>query len=440
MAHTRIVIIGGGGYKTAPKLLGDILLTKSLNGSTIVLQDTSQDALNTMQKLAAKMVKKAHSQCKILTTRNREEALNNAHFVIIAINVGGFEALKNDVEIPLNFGIYQTRADCVGPGGISRALRTIPVFIDIVKDMERICPDAWLVNFTDPIPTLCRLVNKTSSIKVFGIGNELAGTVSWLKQILHTKQNPVINLQIGGINRLGWILDLKINREDGFSELRKYIKNEAKQNRKGGGNKGNGQHAIRFELFNTFGYLPYGDDHGIAEFFPYFLTADTRKGERYGVRPVNLKKVRSEHQARKEKIERAANSRNPVNFQKSGSELADIIDTLASRKEGTFIMNIPNRGSLSNLPLDAVVEMSCYIKNHRISEPVIEDLPHGLLGIIVPQVIVQELIMEASLKGSRKIALQALLLDPLVKNFGTAEKMLDQLLKAHRNMLPQFYG
>jgi alpha-galactosidase len=437
MAETKIVIVGGGSYNTSPKILGDILLTKSLNGSTIVLYDIDKEKLKTMERLAQKMIVKAQSHCKVVGADNLQAALPNAEFVIATVNVGGFDTLRQDIEIPQNFGIYQSYGECVGPSGIMRALRTIPVFMEIVKDMELVCPNAWLINYTNPIAVLCRLVNKTSSIKVLGIANELVPTFAFLKKALAVKENAITNLKIGGINRLGWILDLKVDRKDAFPDLRNYIEHH---HHKPNPESGEDQNLVKFELFKTFGYLPYGEDKKIAEFSPYFLNNDTQRGEKYGVRLVNLKKLRSDMMSKRDKIEHVANSKNPVNYSKSTSEMVDIVSTIANRGEGTYVMNIPNRGSISNLPLDSIVEVSGYINNRKISEPVIEDLPMGIAGLVEPHVINQELIVEAALKGNRKIVLQAMLLDRLIRNISTAEKILEQLLKAHKQYLPQFYG
>lgn len=438
MAETRIVIVGGGSYNTSPKLLGDILLTRGLNGSTIVLYDIDQQKVKTMERLAQKMIAKAQSHCKVISAASLQEALQNAEFVIATVNVGGFEALRHDIEIPQNFGVFQSYGECVGPSGVLRALRSIPVFMEIVKDMELVCPNAWLINYTNPVATLCRLVNKTSSIKVLGIANELSATLPLVKKALLVKENAITTLKIGGINRLGWILEIKVDRKDALPDLKKYIENH--QRNKPHQDSGEDQNLVKFELMKTFGYLPYGEDRKIAEFFPYFLNNETQRGEKFGLRLVNLKKLRSDIMSKKDKIENVANSKNPVNFSKTQSEMADIISTIANRGEGTYVMNIPNRGAISNLPLDSIVEVSGYINNRKISEPVNEDLPLGILGIVEPHVINQELIVEAALKGSRKIVLQAMLLDPLTRSYSAADKILEQLLKVHKQYLPQFYG
>jgi alpha-galactosidase len=319
-----------------------------------------------------------------------------------------------------------------------RALRSIPVFMEIIKEMEHICPGAWLINFTNPIGTLCRLANKVSSIKTIGVSNEFTGTYPFIKKALAVRDAALLTLKVGGINRLSWILDANYDRKDMLPEMKQHMERYAAKPRNNA-EGGEESHYVKCELLRIFGYLPYAEDRKLAEMAPFFLTPETQRGEKYGVRLVNLKKLRSDLMSKKDKIEHAAASKNPVNFSKSTSDLADMVATLANRGEGTFVVNVPNRGSISNLPFDAVVEVFGYFNNRKVGEPVIGDLPTGILGITEPHVINQELVVEAALRGSRKIALRALLLDPLNRSITTAEKVFDQLLRAHKQYLPQFF-
>ena len=160
MAKTRICFVGGGSYQWTPKLLTDIALTKGLAG-TIVLHDVAPEPMAVMQQLGQKIMAAAGADFAIETSGDLAEAMRDAEFVIVTITTGGLEAMRKDLDIPLRYGIYQSVGDTVGPGGWSRALRNVPVMVNIAKTMEQVCPNAWMLNLTNPLTALTRAVYKT---------------------------------------------------------------------------------------------------------------------------------------------------------------------------------------------------------------------------------------------------------------------------------------
>src|SRR6266542_2263376 len=174
MATTRICFVGGGSYQWTPKLLTDIALTKDLSG-TIVLHDIAPEPMEVMQRLGQKIMAAAGADFTIETNGDLAEALRDAEFVIVTITTGGLEAMRKDLDIPLKYGIYQSVGDTVGPGGLSRALRNIPVLLQIAQTMEKVCPNAWMLNLTNPLTALTRTVTKKTSIKAMGLCHELQG-------------------------------------------------------------------------------------------------------------------------------------------------------------------------------------------------------------------------------------------------------------------------
>src|SRR4051812_4894620 len=174
MAKTRICFVGGGSYQWTPKLMTDIALMKDLSG-TIVLHDIAPAPMEEMQKLGRKIMQQAGADFTIETSGDLAEALRGAEFVIVTITTGGLEAMRKDLDIPLRYGVYQSVGDTVGPGGLSRALRNIPVLLQIAQTMEKVCPDAWMLNLTNPLTALTRTVTKKTSIKAMGLCHELQG-------------------------------------------------------------------------------------------------------------------------------------------------------------------------------------------------------------------------------------------------------------------------
>src|SRR5215212_148669 len=221
MAKTRICFVGGGSYQWTPKLLTDIALTRDLSG-TIVLHDVAAEPMEVMQQLGRKIMAAAGADFAIETSGNLADAMRDAEFVIVTITTGGLEAMRKDLDIPLRYGIYQSVGDTVGPGGWSRALRNVPVLVEIARTIERVCPDAWLLNLTNPMTTLTRAVAKTTGLKVIGLCHELFGVRATLKEMF-AASNDDIQMRVAGVNHLIWLLDLKINGQDGFRMIREYL-------------------------------------------------------------------------------------------------------------------------------------------------------------------------------------------------------------------------
>src|SRR3954451_8020402 len=220
MAKTRICFVGGGSYQWTPKLLTDIALTKDLSG-TIVLHDIAPEPMEVMQRLGQKIMAAAGADFVFETSSNLEEALKDAEFVIVTITTGRLEAMRKDRDIPLRYGIYQSVGDTVGPGGLSRAVRNIPVFLDIARTMENVCPDAWMLNLTNPLTALTRTVTKKTSIKAMGLCHELQGVRGGMIRMFGGDVED-FDMKVAGINHLIWLLDLKIKGRDGFELVREY--------------------------------------------------------------------------------------------------------------------------------------------------------------------------------------------------------------------------
>jgi len=424
MVEVKIVIIGGGSFLWSPTIIKDIVLTKDLSGSTITLMDIDPKALHIMLKLGEKIVEKAGEDFKIEGTTDRREALQGADYVILTISTGGLEAMRHDLEIPQKYGVYQSVGDTTGPGGVSRALRNIPVVVNIAKDMEDLCPDAWLINFTNPMTTLCRAINKTTKIKTIGLCHGLFGTLHMLQKIFNVELRD-IQAKVGGINHFIWILDLRVKGEDGYPLLRDYVDRH-----------GVSISPVGLRLFQAFGYLPAPQDRHIAEFFPYFLTEEAEAGKKYGVSLTTISDRLRSRARIEEDVMKMLSGEKPIEMTMSQEAASSIISALANRREEIHIMNLPNRGQIANLPMDTVVETFGVVSVSGAHGIAVGKLPKGILNTVYPHVIKNELTVEAALTGDKQLALQAMLTDPLVRNFENAEKMLDELLRANEKYLP----
>ncbi len=220
MTGPKITIVGGGSYSWGPLFVRDLLIAPALQDAVIVLHDVDAQALETVYSLGCTLVQR-RGQGRIERTLDLEAALRAADFVILTITTGGLEAMRHDVEIPEKYGVFQAVGDTVGPGGLVRALRNIPVVAALAQKMEQLCPRAWLLNYTNPMTTLCRTVGKTSSIRTIGLCHEWHGVRDRLSAYLGVPASAFAP-RIAGINHLPWLLGLEVNGEDYMPRLQEF--------------------------------------------------------------------------------------------------------------------------------------------------------------------------------------------------------------------------
>jgi alpha-galactosidase len=275
MTPAKVVLIGSGSYAWAPQFIRDLITTPELQGSVIALHDIDPAPLERMHTLAQKLIASQGSDCRLEKTTALDEALPGADVVILTITTGGLEAMRADIEIPEKYGIYQSVGDTVGPGGLARALRNIPVVVEIARAMARCCPDAWLLNYTNPMTTLCRAVTRETAVRTVGLCHEFLGMRQTLQQMFDASPDE-IEARVAGINHLIWILELKVRGQDAFPKLRELLSPAAglrHGSAPGGDFPSLADHQrVKSRLFELFGALPAAGDRHVAEFFPFFLS------------------------------------------------------------------------------------------------------------------------------------------------------------------------
>ncbi|RLC80772.1 MAG: hypothetical protein DRI61_05020 [Chloroflexi bacterium] len=440
MPAVKIAFIGGGSAQWAPKITTDLVLTTELSGSHLVLYDIDPEALELTCPLAQRIAQQAGTGWHISATTDRSVALDGADYVILSIRVGGVEAMWADLEIPLRYGIHQTVGDTVGPGGLSRALRHIPVAVEIARDMEQRCPGAWLINLTNPMSTICRAVTKVTSVPTIGLCHEVINTVHWLASLFGVKAED-IHIQVAGINHFAWILKMQVGGKDGFTLLRDYLAEHspfehiAQIDERDWRSSFEDYGVIKFLLFQRYGTFPAAGDRHIIEFFPWFLTEATGWGRRYGVLPTTYEFRLQELEHRRRKARQMLAQEGPLTLSRSREQVAGVIAALATGKPARFVVNFPNRGQITNLPLDAIVEGFAYVGDKGVEPICVGFLPLIVQELIIGHVLRQEMIVEAALYGDRELALQALSGDPLVLDWEHTPQMLNEMLNANREYL-----
>ncbi len=453
----KITIIGGGSYQWAPKLVIDLANMPSLEAAEVVLCDIDPAPLPRMVELVEHIAASRGIPMSVRATTNRREALPGSDYVVVNISTGGFASMRHDIEIPERYGLRQPVGDSVGPGGINRALRNIPVLIDIARDMADLCPDAWLCNITNPMTTLCRAVTRETDVKTVGLCHEVTGTRFSLSLLLGARFAD-LNLDVVGVNHFPVITRLDVAGADGFAMLRDLLADEKLVQEPvfldvpegsdvsdliGGPEWTKAalleQHQLKLELFRRFGVLPAAGDRHLSEFMPGFITEQSGWGARWGVKLTSIADRELGQAAHMADFE-ALLASDEISHAPSGEMLAPLIDSILRNVPRHLPLNIPNTGQCPDLPLDAVVESMCTVDGDGIrgGDPVVA--PAGLAEQIRRVVAAQELTVAAAVSGDRELVLEAMLADPLAGrgDFGQLVEMTDELVDATRAWLPQF--
>src|SRR3954468_22344014 len=205
----NITVVGGGSYHWAPRLLADFANTPSLNDVHVVLHDLDAERMHLMRDLGTEIARRRGITMTVESEGDRRRAVEGADFVITAFSVGGFDSMQHDIEIPQKYGIRQPIGDSVGPGGLVRALRSVPVLLDIARDVEEVAPDAWLVNVTNPLTALCRAVTRETNVKTVGLCNEWVGC-AWILSLLFDSGMADIDPVLGGVNHYPLATSLRV--------------------------------------------------------------------------------------------------------------------------------------------------------------------------------------------------------------------------------------
>ena len=445
MSAVRIVIVGGGSYGWAPLFIRDLAVVPQLAGSAIVLHDIDPEAMDLVYRVGQRILETGDLDIQLAQTDSLPEALAGADFVILTITTGGLQAMRHDLEIPARYGIAQSVGDTVGPGGLSRGLRNIPVVVEIARQMERHCPDAWLLNYTNPMTTLTRAVTRETTIKTIGLCHEWLGVRGKLAEFFGVAADD-FQPRVAGINHLIWLLDLWLDGRSLMPELHALAARvlDGDLDLDPDDKSPMADHGrVKARLLQLYGGLPAAGDRHVAEFFPHFLTEATGWGEMYGVGLTSVAdrvEWRASDKARLEAIPTGELELEPLLAEQSDEAAHSIITALVTNGRYEGIMNLPNAGQIGNVPHDVVVETCGVVDSTGARGISSGDLPPAIHAVVSRHVSNQELIVEAALMGDITLARQALLNDPLVAlPPETAVAMLDDLLQANRSYLPQFF-
>lgn len=446
----QITIIGGGSYQWTPELLADLLGTPSLHGSTIVLEDIDPRPLEKMVPLARKVDEALGAGATIMSTTDQQRALEGADFVIVTISTGGFESMAVDLDVPARFGIRQSVGDTVGPGGINRSLRNIPILVGVGENMGKICPDAWLLNITNPMTCLTRSVCRQTSIKTVGLCHEVG---NWALDFAIALGKPadVVRPTVAGINHFPVVTALDVDGEDGFALLSEMVE-EAGGLETLAPTPGQPEaepmsrldfvrrHVLKLTMLEAWGAFPAAGDRHIAEFVPWVLTEESGWGARYNIELTSIDRRQQHQQEYIADVDAWLGGTKTLQTWPSGELPAPVIDALVTGEARELPVNIPNTGQVPDAPPDAVVESICVIDGDGIRGRDVAALPPPYDELVRRHVAVQEMTVAAAIDGDRRLAEAAFLLDPLAGrgDYQEATAMVGELLSATAQWLPQF--
>jgi alpha-galactosidase len=459
---TIITVIGAGSASFGENTLSAILRSKKLRGSTLRLVDRNPDSLDIVHRLANRLNVEWDAQFKISAHTSHRDALEGAQFVVSAIEVGPREELwKKDYELTIKHGLRQPYGENGGPGGFAHAARNIGPLMSILRDMEQACPEAWFVNFTNPMIRICDAVTRHSRIKAVGlchqiyagytmvgvalakdlgievppelIGMHAAVDQAAAHQRVREQIVPLVDIRAVGLNHFSWMLSVYDRRtgKDLYPLFRKrFFELDPKFE------------PLTRDVFSAFGWFPIPGDTHLCEYLPWVSDPVMKPWEKYDIKLYDWDLMAAVRDFELSRLAQMADGKMTIeSLLNTDSEGAlEMIENVAGATTHYHLAaNLPNVGQISNLPLGATVETPVVVDGAGIHPVHVGALPEPIAELLRRETTVAQLCVDAAVEGSREKALQCLLLDPLVSDISMAKAILDDYLVTFREHLPQFW-
>ncbi|QHZ46155.1 alpha-galactosidase MelA [Bacillus sp. NSP9.1] len=430
---SKIAFIGAGSTIFAKNVLGDCLMVPALEGFEFALYDIDPKRLKESKEMLEHLKNRYNESISIRAYDDRKKALQGAKYIINAIQVGGYKpSTVIDFAIPKKYGLKQTIGDTVGIGGIFRALRTIPVLLDMAKDIESVAGDAWFLNYSNPMASLTGALLRYTGVKTVGLCHSVQVCTQDLFETLGMEHQG-IEEKIAGINHMAWLLEVKRDGRDLYPEIKKRAKEKQKTKH---------HDMVRFELMDKFGYYVTESSEHNAEYHPYFIKSRYPELIEALNIPVDEYLRRCEEQIQNwEDMRDEIVGNQHLTHDRSKEYGSRIIEAMETNQPFTFGGNVLNRGLITNLPEKAVVEVTCVAERNRITPCIAGELPEQLAALNRTNINTQLLTIEAAITKKKEHIYQAALLDPHTSaelSMDDIVKMCDELIEAHGEWLPAF--
>lgn len=462
MASIKITVIGAGSASFGENTLASLMRSKKLRGSTLALVDRNEESLGIVKRLADRLNREWDSGFVIEAHTHHQDALPDSRFVVCAIEVGARENLwKRDFEIPLKYGVRQPYAENGGPGGFIHAARNIGPIVSIARDMEKACPEAWFINFTNPMIRVCDAVNRHSKIRSIGLCHQVFIAYCSAGMVLaddlgfeipegirsmnaEIDQHPLrdkvkhqavnrLDIRAAGINHFTWILSI-VDRETGEDLYPLFRERYARFNPD--------FEPLTRRVYDAFGLMPVPGDSHLCEYLPWLSNPETKPWEKYDIQLYNWELMSSLRDFELDRLsEMAFGNMTIEGLLDSDSEGAlEMIENIACA--GThyhLAANLPNAGQIENLPRNSIVETPVIVDGAGIHPVHVGSLPDAIAELCRRELVSAQLGVDAAVEGSREKALQCILLDPVVDDIERAKMILDDYLVTYKEYLPQFW-
>jgi alpha-galactosidase len=432
----KIAMIGAGSIVFCKTLFKDIVATPALANSEFQLMSRTLPKLERMKAYADRVIADNDLDASVEITLNREEALRDADYVIVMLQVGGVDAFEKDYKIPLKYGVDQCIGDTMGPGGVFRALRTLPEMVEIAQDMQRLCPDAYLLNYVNPMAMVCWALGTVPGLKFVGLCHGVQTTMDLISGYLGVPKDDIDYLS-AGINHMGWFLRLEQDGKDLYPRFKELCEQpEYYINEK-----------VRIEVMRHMGYFMTESTGHLSEYLPWFR-GSKRALESYCDEPA----FGGESGAYFKWCRLIADQMDKVDMledeptdisQRSVEYCSYILEALETGKPFKFQGNVRNEGYIQNLPADSCVEVPVFADRMGLHPTVVGNLPSQCAALNLSNVNVQGLTVEAALQGDPELVVAACALDPLTSaccTLAEVRAMVGEMLDESAEWLPQFAG
>lgn len=455
MSRLKLVLIGAGSTVFTQRLVADIILAGEADKWELALVDIDPVTLDAVSKLVAKMLAAKKADIPVTATTDRRTVLKGAHFIATTIAVGGRKGWQRDIEIPRQHGIFQPVGDTMMPGGISRAMRMIPQMLAIANDIAELCPDAHFFNYSNPMTAICRAIRRETGFPVVGLCHGVHHVEGVIARFLGVPEADFTSFGIG-LNHLTYLTRMRVKGQDAIPMLHAKLDEQEKGLAKELDEKSVWDNIVTgraprwaddpfsWGLFRQYSVFPCAMDRHAVEFYPERFPGGAYHGHLLGREAFPIDKRIALGDTWYDEMLAIANSPDPLpksyyeNVPGESEQLLEIMHSLLLDKRGVFSVNLPNTGQAPYLPKDAIVECNASAVGGGFAALMADPLPAALVAKLNAKIEAIEITVDAAVKGSRDLMVEALLADGAVGTPDKAVKLADDLIAEHRQHLPQF--
>jgi alpha-galactosidase len=438
---TKIAIIGAGGYEFPLQLMNDFLSFPSAQDARYALMDIDPVALRRTERLARRLADAHGLPASIEPTTDRAVALEGADFVVTCFQVGGREAYAVDMEVPRRYGVDQTVGDTLGPGGVFRGLRSMKALEEITRDMRRLCPDALLLNYANPMAVNCWFT-ADEGVRTTGLCHSVQHTADELAAVMGLPDGTW-SFRAAGINHQAWMLDFRHDGRDIMPELHKavneYHRGEREPARPIDEWYAGGREGVRTAIMNLTGYFQTESSHHASEYYPHFRRTPQDVAEILPERWDYLEITRGNNE---DQLERMAQEFADGTLAVSEEYAARIVDSVLTNTPRVVYGNVQNTGLITNLPDGCCVEVPCLVDQNGVQPTCVGALPAACAGVDLASVGYQQCVVEAYRQRSKELVTTAVSLDRLTGSLLSLDQirsMVEDMIEAQQAWLPQLH-